>query len=60
MNYSRDLVNLTEELKEAVTCFLCRGEIKDQENLAKLKSVVRELEELCFSRGIIVKIYMFM
>ena len=53
MNYSRDLVNLTEELKEAVTCFLCREEIKDQENLAKLKSVVRELEELCLSRGII-------
>ena len=51
MNYSRDLVNLREELKETVMCLLCRGEIEDQEKLTKLKTAVTELEELSLSRG---------
>ena len=56
MNHSRDLVNLREELKETVTCFLCHGEIKNQEKLTKLKSIVKELEELSLSRGNILKL----
>ena len=51
VNHSRDLVNLREELKETVTCFMCHGEIKDQENLTKIKNIVKELEELSLSRG---------
>ena len=51
MNYSRDLVNLREELKETVMCLLCRGEIENQENLLKLKTTVTDLEELSLSRG---------
>lgn len=42
-------MNLTEELKETIACFLCREEIKDQEILAKLNSVVQELEEFSLS-----------
>lgn len=51
MNHSRDLVDLREELKETVTCFLCHGENKGQENLTKIKSIVKELEELSLFRG---------
>ena len=51
VNYSRDLVNLREELKETVMCLLCHGEIGDQENLLKLKTAVTDLEELSLSRG---------
>ena len=59
MNYSRDLVNLREELKETVMCLLCRGEIEGQENLTKLRTAVAELEALSLSRGNAVVVYVY-
>ena len=53
MNYSRDLVNLREELKETITSFMCHGEIKDHDKVTKLNKVVKELDELCLTRGMV-------